>query len=59
MNSIEDTAADLVITKFNTLPAKSKPVADVSGVSGWVPLCGIVSMKGNLCFYTHEQHCYN
>ncbi|MCJ1436802.1 hypothetical protein MMC27_006184 [Xylographa pallens] len=42
MDSIENSVADIVIAKFDALPSKSKPVVDVNGVSGWVPLSGIV-----------------
>ena len=46
MEFSEDTIADLVIAKFDTLPSKSKPVVDIRGVSGWVPLNGIVITHG-------------
>ncbi|MCJ1398203.1 hypothetical protein MMC11_001400 [Xylographa trunciseda] len=47
MDPTEDTIADLVIAKFDALPVKSKPVVDAYGVSGWVPLSGIVFTNGD------------
>ncbi|MCJ1387667.1 hypothetical protein MMC18_000510 [Xylographa bjoerkii] len=55
MISIEDTVAALVIAKFNALPVKSKPVVDVDGVSGWVPLSGIVFTKGTALRYVNYR----
>ena len=54
--SIEDKIADIVLAKFNELPAKSKPTINSDGNSSWVPLSGIVLRKGKygpgyLCCY--------
>ena len=46
MEFSEDSIADIVIGKFDALPSKSKPVVDINGVSGWVPLSGIVFTNG-------------
>lgn len=43
--SFEDAVANAVIEKFNALPAKSKPAAQVGEVRHWVPLSGIVVSK--------------
>ncbi|MCJ1284225.1 hypothetical protein MMC26_003556 [Xylographa opegraphella] len=46
MEITEDTVAETVFAKFDALPSKSKPVVDINGVSGWVPLSGIVFVNG-------------
>lgn len=43
---IEDRIADIVLAKFNELPAKSKPAIDGNGNRSWVPLSGIVLSTG-------------
>lgn len=43
--NIEDAVANAVITRFNALPAKSKPAVQ-GKVRHWVPLCGIVLSRG-------------
>jgi len=47
MDLIPDTIADLVIAKFDALPLQSKPMVDVHGVPGWVPLSGMVFTNGD------------
>ena len=46
MGSLEDQIADVVLAKFETLPAKSKPTNDTDGIRNWVPLSGIVISTG-------------
>ena len=41
-----DEIAILVLAKFEELSAKNKPIKDANGVSGWVPLSGIVGVTG-------------
>ncbi|MCJ1377894.1 hypothetical protein MMC17_000990 [Xylographa soralifera] len=47
MERIEDVVADIVVAKFDALPRNSKPVVDIHGISGWVPLSGIVFTNGD------------
>jgi len=41
-----DDIAEVVLKKFDALPAKAKPLVRGSGVREWVPLSGIVA-QGN------------
>lgn len=45
--TLGDTIASLVISQFNKLPAKSKPVLRSNGVQEWTVLAGIVVEKAN------------
>jgi hypothetical protein len=46
MAALEERIVDAVLAKFESLPARSKPGADGSGLSNWVPLSGIVISCG-------------
>jgi len=46
MLSLEDRIAELVCAQFEKLPAKSKPTNSEDGTRGWVPLSGIVLLRG-------------
>ncbi len=48
MTKLEDQVTDEVLTKFNALPAKSKPRNNATGLREWVPLSGIVFTNGKL-----------
>ena len=40
--SFEDAIVNAVVSAFDSLPTKSKPVLQSSGSQTWVPLSGIV-----------------
>ncbi|KAL9117767.1 MAG: hypothetical protein Q9187_005696 [Circinaria calcarea] len=57
-SSLEDRIADIVLARFNELPAKSKPATDNEGNRSWVPLSGIVLSKVPQAqgFVLHDWH---
>lgn len=46
MQSFEDRIAELVLAQFESLPAKSKPTDGGGGNREWVPLSGVVLIRG-------------
>lgn len=46
MGTLEDRVAETVFAKFDALPSKSKPRKLSTGGQEWVPLSGIVIVKG-------------
>ena len=46
MGTFEDAIADTVLSKYDTLPSKSKPIIGANGTRTWVPLSGIVATRG-------------
>ena len=43
---LEDKIVDVIFEKYGELPAKSKPGIDTNGILGWVPMSGIVLLRG-------------
>jgi len=41
-----DAIADCVLSAFYRLPAKAKPRVHLGGSREWVPLAGIVALRG-------------
>ena len=44
--SFEDAIVNAVFRAFDTLPTKSKPMLQSTGIQTWVPLSGIVISRG-------------
>lgn len=48
MGTFPDSVAEAVLSKFDSLPSKSNPLADRNGIVSWIPLSGIVVCRGIL-----------
>ena len=47
MAAVEDRVVSAIHAKFETLPTKCKPRTSVDGRKEWVPLAGIVLIRGD------------
>ena len=47
MGAVEDCVVAAIHAKFETLPTKCKPRTSVDGGKEWVPLAGIVLVRGD------------
>ena len=45
--SLEDQVANCIHGVFDSLPAKCKPRTSTDGMSEWIPLSGIATVRGN------------
>lgn len=50
MGILKDRVVKCIFETFNALPAKSKPRVALDGIQEWVPLSGIVLVKGMIIF---------
>ena len=48
MGDLPNQIADIVHEEYDKLPRKSKPGASADGIHDWVPLAGIVAIRGEL-----------
>ena len=48
MGDLQNQIADIVHEEYDKLPRKSKPGASADGIHDWVPLAGIVAVRGKL-----------
>ena len=46
MSSLEDRIAELVCAQFEKLPVRSKPTNSGDGNREWVPMSGVVLIRG-------------